>query len=613
MTIILTNHPKSGVSLNEKKIYIAAERLRKNKIKRILFIQPPDLDGEKFSTELAVNKRYWNYPPYGLLILASIGRDHGCEVKCANLQDSLLSYISNQDPKQRASFNYQQYVDKEIRNLVEDFNPDIIGITCMFSVTHPSFVNVINVTRRYTKVPIALGGVHVTNAYSDITTRGAFLKEVGAADFLFLREADVSFAGFINFANEGGDFPGQVAVKCDDRFHEIYTTTVPSEGQTNTIPAYDLSPPTDLSRVGRIGTFEAILPEGTKIATALFNRGCRAECTFCSVRNFNGRGVRGREISSVVEELKILKYEYGINHVMWLDDDLLFDRRKSIALFNSMVKENLNMTWDTTNGVIAASCTDEVISAASASGCIGMILGMESGNDKILKEIKKPGNVRHFLRAAEVLRNYPQINTRVFVMIGFPRETFAQMKESFEVVKEMDVDWANINILQPLPNTPIFDEMVRSGMIDPKTMKFDEVSFSLGSSGKLSGRRLGGKDMLAESFEEVFSSHDPDAVPLRSELDDIWAYMNFHLNFRRLDSITDPHKLKIQYAWLTSICDLLAPTNAFAKYYKCKLELNLFGEVSERSFEDLTTNLALHPYWTSRFLEFSLSSSDFEK
>ena len=72
------------------------------------------------------------------------------------------------------------------------------------------------------------------------------------------------------------------------------------------------------------------------------------------------------------------------------------------------------MTWDCTNGVIAASCTDEVVAAAAESGCIGLNIGMESGNPEILKKIKKPGKVRNFLRAADILRKYPQINARVF-------------------------------------------------------------------------------------------------------------------------------------------------------------------------------------------------------
>jgi hypothetical protein len=196
-------------------------------------------------------------------------------------------------------------------------------------------------------------------------------------------------------------------------------------------------------------------------------------------------------------------------------------------------------------------------------------------------------------------------------MIGFPNESFSQIRDSYQVVREMDVDWANINILQPLPNTPIFDEMVRAGMINTNDMKFEDVSFSLGAAGKLSGRRLGGKDMLAESFEDVFSSHADTSLPSRSELDDLWAYMNYHLNFKKLVAITDPEKLRIQYKWVTSICDLLAPTNAFAKYYKCQLEVRANGHASEKSLNDLKANLAEHPYWNARFSEFSLSVDDF--
>ena len=594
-----------------KAVEDAASRLFKRKVKRILLIQPPDLDASKFSTGLATRKRYWNYPPYGLLLLARVAETYGCESRCINLQHDLLAHVTDMDPKKLQDFDYQAFVEGAIKDAVADFAPELIGVTCMFSLTHPSFINVINLCKAHSDAPVAIGGVHVTNAYTDKKTRKSFLSAAGAADLIFLKEADNSFAAVLKFVNEGGPFPGEVAVRSGETFLDLPFPSRPVESETNYIPRYDLSPPTELSRVGRIGTFESILPADTGIATVLMNRGCRAQCTFCSVRNFNGMGVRGRTVESVMDELKVLKYDYGINHIMWLDDDLLNDWRKAVELFNAMARENLNMTWDTTNGVIAASCSDEVIGAAAASGCVGIILGMESGNDEILKKIKKPGNVRHFLKAAEVLNKYPQINSRVFVMIGFPNETFAQMRESHEVVKEMNLDWANINILQPLPNTPIFDEMVRAGTINPDDMKFEDVSFSLGASGKLSGRRLGGKDMLAETFDDVFRSHEPNAIPKRQELDDIWAYMNFHLNFHKLDTITDPSKLGIQYKWLSSICDTLAPTNAFAKYYKCKLEVRMKGQASSKSLEDLKANLAAQPYWLTRFSEFSLSVDDF--
>ena len=173
-----------------------------------------------------------------------------------------------------------------------------------------------------------------------------------------------------------------------------------------------------------------------------------------------------------------VKEQFGIEHIMWLDDDLLFDHKRVLTLFNEMVRQNVKMTWDCTNGVIAASCTDEIVAAAAESGCIGLNIGMESGNPEILKEIKKPGKVRNFLRAADILRQYPQINARVFLIIGFPNETYRMILDTLKVSIEMDLDWYNVTILQPLPNTPIFDSMVQLGLVDD--VDSEEVRYNTG-------------------------------------------------------------------------------------------------------------------------------------
>ena len=110
---------------------------------------------------------------------------------------------------------------------------------------------------------------------------------------------------------------------------------------------------------------------------------------------------------------------------------------------------------------IAAACKDEVIHAARDSGCVGVNIGMESGNREILKKIKKPGTLENFLKAAEVFRKYEEINARVFLMIGFPDESYKQILDTINVANEMALDWYNVGILQPLPNTPIFDSMVQ--------------------------------------------------------------------------------------------------------------------------------------------------------
>ena len=57
-----------------------------------------------------------------------------------------------------------------------------------------------------------------------------------------------------------------------------------------------------------------------------------------------------------------------------------------MELFNEMIRQDVGITWDASNGVIAASVTDEIMSAARDSGCIGLVIGMESGNPEILKK-----------------------------------------------------------------------------------------------------------------------------------------------------------------------------------------------------------------------------------
>jgi hypothetical protein len=152
----------------------------------------------------------------------------------------------------------------------------------------------------------------------------------------------------------------------------------------------------------------------------------------------------------------MLQDEYGVEHVMWLDDDFLFDRHETLALFNAMVRRGWRGTWDCSNGVIAASCTEEILSGATSSGCIGLILGHGKWQRvHLASEIRKPGDVRHFLNAASRLcASFQTIHSRVFLMIGFPNETLRQIKDTVDVAREMDLDWYNIAPLQALPNTP---------------------------------------------------------------------------------------------------------------------------------------------------------------
>ncbi len=580
-------------------------------IGKVLFIIPPDADENTFNFQTAKRGRYWNFPPYGAGVLATLF----CEIetngmekrdcKILNLNQNMLEAVTNNAGTN--GFSYNEVIKNSLENI--NFSPDLICFSVMFSQTHESLKHVLAELKTHTilnKAPIAIGGVHITNAFVNISTREKLLQDLSGVKFLFTYECEQSFKDFVCVV-EGDQICNLSQVYIADLDQYQSNKSVPNSKLLDVIPKYEIMEISKLSKFGKIGSFYCHTTPDTKIATIVSNRGCRAQCTFCSVRNFNGVGVRHRSIESIIKELKILRYGYDIKHIMWLDDDIFKDSKRTVDMFNAIANENLGMTFDCSNGVIAASCTDEILSASARAGLIGLNIGMESGSKKILREIKKPGTPATFLEAAEKLKKYPEINSRVFLMIGFPGETYKDILDTFEVAREMSLDWYNITILQPLPNTPIFDSMVAQGYIDPSKVDFSSIRYNSGGLGKhQSNKNVNLKDVASVDFIKIFQEHNLNDVPEADELDKIWAFMNYHLNFKPLLFETREIKLKQKLEYIQNLCDIVVPENAFAQYFRISLLNKMGSGVGQKEIDNLREYVLGNTFWEKRFVELGL-------
>ena len=576
-------------------------------IKRVTLIAPPDADVSMFNYSTGKRGRYWNFAPYGLGTLAAHLRNIGITVQIVNLNNIVLKACRKSVSQDASEFD--KVWKDALLAAFEAQSPDIIGLTCMFTQTHKSTVTVCNEIKRLKPdIPVAIGGVHITNSFVNEKTSGSLLTDLTKADLFFVYEAELALKRFIQIVNKEEPVEGlsQVYFNLPERHLYFPNRLIPSPNELNVIPSHDMMDTSELSLYGRIGSFSMLKEKGSRVTTALSNRGCRARCTFCSVRNFNGMSVRTRSVQSVIDELLMLRNEYGIDHVMWLDDDFLYDHKRTLLLFNEMIRQQVGVTWDCTNGVIAASCTEEIIAAAAESGCIGLNIGMESGSPNILRNIKKPGKVETFLKAAKILGKYEQINARVFLMIGFPSESYRMILDTINVSQKMNLDWYNVTILQPLPNTPIFDAMFKEGYLN--TSDFEKIRYSAGPYGKHGKSAEKSRDLLSSDFKEAFSKFDLDSVPSQEHLDEIWAYMNFHLNFKRLFSENRPIKLKQLLKYVENITDLITPENAFAMYFLGYLQKKCLGRVEPYICENLELRLRSSHYWQARFNDFGLSA-----
>ena len=155
---------------------------------------------------------------------------------------------------------------------------------------------------------------------------------LSVADAVFLNEADNTLPEFIEFLSgkrSESDIHG-IAFKVNNNINTIPYKTYP-DFQNLPMPAWDMIDIKNYYKVTSVCGLRNVIEDVAPSAIIQTVRGCVAKCTFCSVRNFNGFGVRARNPENVLDELEILVKDYGIKYIEIVDDDQNIDRRDAVV------------------------------------------------------------------------------------------------------------------------------------------------------------------------------------------------------------------------------------------------------------------------------------------
>ncbi|OGW83844.1 MAG: hypothetical protein A2Z83_07625 [Omnitrophica bacterium GWA2_52_8] len=254
----------------------------------------------------------------------------------------------------------------------------------------------------------------------------------------------------------------------------------------------------------------------------------------------------------MVDEIKYLYKEKGIRQIDWLDDDLLWDPARAVEMFKLMAAEIPDLEWISNNGLIASAITDEIMEWMVRSGMRAFKIGIETGNDEMLHKVKKPATKPKLRVARERFLKFPEVFVSANFIIGFPREIFGQMMDSFDFADELKWDWSSFYICQPLKGTEIFSAFQELGDERAEVESYDKTLNPGRSAARGEFGYFFDKKNPVATGRAVFDL-PRDSVPSQDQLKEIWFTFNLVANFINNINFTPAGRPEKLMKWLRSI------------------------------------------------------------
>jgi hopanoid biosynthesis associated radical SAM protein HpnJ len=204
-------------------------------------------------------------------------------------------------------------------------------------------------------------------------------------------------------------------------------------------------------------------------------RGCPAQCTFCLwPQTLSGHPWRKRSTDDVAREMaKVKEFWPEVREFFFDDDTFNIQKARTVELCSKL--KPLGLTWSCTSRVT----TDfETLKAMKEAGCRLLIVGYESGDQQILKNIKKGATVE---RARQFTKDCHKLGLVVHgdFILGLPGETRETIRNTIDFAKELDVETIQVSVAHAYPGTELYDYAVKNGFMVGDNKMVDEGGHQL--------------------------------------------------------------------------------------------------------------------------------------
>jgi anaerobic magnesium-protoporphyrin IX monomethyl ester cyclase len=394
---------------------------------KALLINPPAENTLVNEVPEVLSSERGHNPPLGLLYLASSLAAAGHKVEVLDSQVQETPHLG-------------------IQEAVRKSRPDMVGISAMSFTLIDALLVAKAVKDVDREIPVVLGGPHPT-IYPNETAR---LENI---DYAVIGEGEHTLVKLADALESGKTVEGigGIAHRIGER---VINTGMPPfiEDLDNLpFPARTLTP---------YKKYSSLLAKRSPITTLFSSRGCPYKCLFCD-RPQMGKRFRARSAQNVVDEMEECA-GLGIREFLVYDDTFTIDRQRVLDVCSEIRRRGLDIGWDIRARVNTVD--RELLKALRAAGCERIHYGVESGNEEILKVLRKGITLKQ-VEDAFTMTKEEGIETLAYFIIGSPREDRKTIEDTMRFAIKLDPGFVHFSIMTPFPATELYHLGLSEGLI----------------------------------------------------------------------------------------------------------------------------------------------------
>ena len=333
--------------------------------------------------------------------------------------------------------NVNEYTAEEVRNKMLESEPEVVMITALSVEYFRTYHEIAKISKEIMpNVPVIMGGVYPTVCPEHV-------MEDKNVDIAMMGHAEERLDRFLYLIEKGdydaiAQFEG-IAFRENDKVvinpMKLYISDVTEMVK----PDYSLVDVDRYLDADRQSASNHTAEAKGRSANIISSYGCPYNCLFCATRTISGRKVAYRPADDVLDEIDFFVREKHVETIIFLDDCLLADKERAEYIFNEIIRREYDIEIQI--GTVAAWHLDRnILELMKKAGLKNFGISIESGSERVLhKIIHKPLRLEIIPEIVSICREL-DILMRANFIIGFPGETWEEIRESLRVAEELDLE-----------------------------------------------------------------------------------------------------------------------------------------------------------------------------